>query len=72
MVHDYLMGQRRAMSGLMAWNADATRLPSRMHSGYLRWLYLGNDLARGLATAQPDLSCLRLAGIRAKAIRLSA
>jgi polyhydroxyalkanoate synthase len=47
MVHDYLMGQRRPMSDLMAWNADATRLPSRMHSEYLRRLYLGNDLAEG-------------------------
>ncbi len=47
MVHDYLMGKRRPLSDLMAWNADATRLPSRMHSEYLRRLYLGNDLAEG-------------------------
>jgi polyhydroxyalkanoate synthase subunit PhaC len=37
-VHDYLMGQRSPMSDLMAWNADATRMPSRMHSEYLRRL----------------------------------
>lgn len=47
MVRDYLMGQRRILSDLMAWNADATRLPSRMHSEYLRRLYLNNDLAEG-------------------------
>ena len=47
MVRDYLMGRRRPLNDLMAWNADATRLPSRMHSEYLRRLYLGNDLAEG-------------------------
>jgi polyhydroxyalkanoate synthase len=46
-VREYLMGERRPMSDLMAWNADATRLPYRMHSEYLRRLYVDNDLAEG-------------------------
>ena len=46
-VHDYLMGKRRPMNDLMAWNADATRMPYRMHSDYLRRLFLNNDLAQG-------------------------
>ncbi len=46
-VHDYLMGERRPMTDLMAWNADSTRMPYRMHAEYLQRLYIDNDLAAG-------------------------
>jgi polyhydroxyalkanoate synthase len=45
LVHDYLLGQRQGMTDLTAWNADGTRMPARMHSEYLRKLFLNNDLA---------------------------
>jgi len=46
-VREYLLGERQTLNDLMAWNADVTRMPYRMHGEYLRRLYLGNDLAEG-------------------------
>jgi polyhydroxyalkanoate synthase len=63
LVHEYLMGAHTPMTALRAWNADATRLPARMHSEYLRKLYLNNDLAGGryLFDGEPvDLGAIRV------------
>src|SRR5574341_701016 len=47
LVHEYLMGSHTPLTDLRAWNADATRMPCRMHGEYLRRLYLRNELAEG-------------------------
>ena len=46
-VEQYMLGNRPSLNDLMAWNADATRMPYRMHSEYLRSLFLNNDLSEG-------------------------
>ncbi|HYM28196.1 MAG TPA: alpha/beta fold hydrolase [Steroidobacteraceae bacterium] len=62
-VNQYVRGERPQLNDLMAWNADGTRMPWRMHSEYLERLYLKNELARGVfsSAGQPvDLSAVRV------------
>lgn len=46
-IRHYLLGERTEMNDLMAWNADSTRMPAKMHSEYLRHLFLKNELSKG-------------------------
>jgi polyhydroxyalkanoate synthase len=46
-IRSYMLGEHDAPFDLMAWDADGTRLPARMHIEYLRRLYLHNELAEG-------------------------
>lgn len=43
----YLHGEQEQTFDLMVWNADSTRMPPRMHSEYLRRLFLNNDFVQG-------------------------
>jgi polyhydroxyalkanoate synthase len=47
-VNNYLLGNEPFPFDLLYWNSDATRMPARMHSFYLRNMYQQNLLA------QPD------------------
>ena len=46
-INHYLMGEPDKADALTAWSSDATRMPYKMHSEYLRTLFLNNDLAEG-------------------------
>jgi polyhydroxyalkanoate synthase len=61
-MREYLMGEREKKSDLMAWNADTTRMPARMHHEYLTALYLHNALAT--SSYRVDGRAVSLADIR--------
>jgi len=46
--NSYLKGQKPTAFDLLYWNTDSTNLPAKMHSFYLREMYLNNRLV------QPD------------------
>ena len=43
-INNYLMGKAPFPFDLLYWNSDSTRMPARMHSFYLRNMYLKNLL----------------------------
>lgn len=55
-INNYLKGERPAAFDLLYWNTDSTNLPARMHSWYLRNMYLENKLI------EPD--ALELNGVK--------
>ncbi|MEM1429327.1 MAG: alpha/beta fold hydrolase [Pseudomonadota bacterium] len=46
-VNRYFLGQDDLPSDILVWNGDTTRMPARMHSEYLRGLFLENRLSAG-------------------------
>jgi polyhydroxyalkanoate synthase len=56
MIEDYMHGSKRpGMIDLLAWNADATRMPYKMHTEYLEKLFLQNQFARGYYKVEDEL-----------------
>ncbi len=43
----WLLGEKPKAFDILAWNADNTRMPARMHTTYLRSMYVQNLLAIG-------------------------
>ena len=46
-VRRYFLGKQDLPSDISVWNNDTTRMPARMHSEYLRGLFLENRLSAG-------------------------
>ncbi|WP_158743984.1 class I poly(R)-hydroxyalkanoic acid synthase [Acidisphaera sp. L21] len=60
-VNNYLLGNEPFQFDLLYWNSDATRMPAKMHSYYLRNMYHANRLAKGeleLAGQRIDLGII--------------
>ena len=45
-IRNYLHGLPPVPFDILFWNGDSTNMPSKMHSQYLRWMYLYNDLVK--------------------------
>jgi polyhydroxyalkanoate synthase len=54
-INNYLLGRDPFPFDLLHWNCDSTRMPAKMHSYYLRNMYMGNKLR--------EPNALKLAGV---------
>ena len=70
-VNNYLKGERPAAFDLLYWNTDSTNLPARMHSYYLRNMYL-NNLLKDKNALEVDGVKIDLSGVKTPAYFLSA
>ena len=63
-INNYLLGKDPFPFDLLYWNSDATRMPAKMHSFYLRNMYMKNLLVKPdgikLAGASIDLSKIKV------------
>ncbi len=45
-INNYLLGKEPLAFDLLYWNSDSTRMPAKMHSYYLREMYMKNKLVQ--------------------------
>ncbi|ARB93451.1 PHA/PHB synthase family protein [Legionella longbeachae] len=45
-IKNYLRGKNPVPFDILYWNSDCTNMPATMHSQYLRWMYLHNNLSK--------------------------
>lgn len=45
-IKNYLKGKKPVPFDILYWNSDSTNMPATMHSQYLRWMYLHNNLIK--------------------------
>ncbi|MFT4582492.1 MAG: polyhydroxyalkanoate synthase [Gammaproteobacteria bacterium] len=63
-INNYLLGKEPVPFDLLYWNSDATRMPAKMHSTYLRKMYLENAFREPggvvIGDVPIDLSCIEI------------
>lgn len=58
-VQRYFLGRDDLPTDIGVWNADSTRMPARMHSEYLRSLFLENRLTAGRFAVEAQVIALK-------------